>query len=176
MHYDAYVMDDRHLDLGTIVKMSQAISEEIVLEKLIHTLLVMAVEYANAERGLLILSHGERQRIAAEATTGDKGIALRYVGEPPSPLALPNSILTYVLRTREGVMLGDASVENLYSADDYIARSRVRSLLCLPLVKQGTLHGVLYLENTLASHVFTPARIDVLKLLASQAATSLENA
>src|SRR5713101_390942 len=176
MHYDASVMDDRHLDLGTIVKMSQAISEEIVLEKLIHTLLVMAVEYAKAERGLLILPDGERQRIAAEATAGDEGIALRYVGEPPAPSALPGSILTHVLRTREGVMLGDASVENPYSADDYIERGRVRSLLCLPLVKQGTLHGVLYLENTLASHVFTPARIEVLKVLASQAATSLENA
>src|SRR6266446_2167728 len=176
MHCDASVMDDRHLDLGTIVKMSQAISEEIVLEKLIHTLLVMAVEYANAERGLLILPHGECQRIAAEATTGDEGIVLRYVGEPAAPSALPGSILTDVLRRREDVMLGDASVENPYSADDYIARRRVRSVLCLPLVKQGTLRGVLYLENTLASHVFTPARIEVLKLLASQAATSLENA
>src|SRR5216684_1075634 len=128
MQYDASVMDDRHPDLGTIVKMSQAISEEIVLEKLIHTLLVMAVEYANAERALLILPDGEFQRTAAEATTGDEGIALRYVGERPSPSALPNSILKYVLRTREGVMLGDASVENPYSADDYIARSHVRSV------------------------------------------------
>src|SRR5712664_805408 len=156
MRYDASVVDDGHLDLGTIVKMSQAISEEIILEKLIHTLLVVAVEYTDAERGLLILPDAEGQRIAAEATTGDEGVALRYVGEPPSPLALPNSILTYVVRTREDVILGDASLENPYSADDYIERSRVRSLLCLPLVKQGTLHGVLYLENTLASHVFTP--------------------
>ncbi len=73
-------------------------------------------------------------------------------------------------------MLDDASAENCYSADEYIARSHARSVLCLPLIKQGRLTGVLYLENNLASHVFTPARIAVLKLLASQAATSLENA
>jgi PAS domain S-box-containing protein len=176
MQYDASDMGGQHSDLGTIVKMSQAISEEIVLEKLTQTLLVTAVEHAEAKRGLLILPDGEGQRIAAEATTGDKGVAVRYIGEPPAPSALPGSILKYVLRTREDVMLGDASVENPYSADDYIARSRVRSLLFLPLVKQGTLHGVLYLEHKLASHVFTPARVEVLKLLASQAATSLENA
>src|SRR6267378_6609201 len=103
MHYDASVVDDGHLDLGTIVKMSQAMSEEIVLEKLIHTLLVVAVEYTDAERGLLILPDGEGQRIAAEATAGDEGITVRYDGEPPAPSTLPGSILEYVLRTREDV-------------------------------------------------------------------------
>ena len=164
------------LDLGTVVKMSQAISEQIVLEKLIHTLLVMTVEHAGAERGLLILPDGKGQRVAAEATTGDEGIAVRFVGEPPTPTALPGSILRHVLRTREGVVLDDASVENPYSADDYIALGHVRSVLCLPLVKQGSLAGVLYLDNDLTSHVFTPARVAVLKLLASQAATSLDHA
>ena len=85
-------------------------------------------------------------------------------------------MLHYVIRTRESVILDDASAQNPFSADEYICQKHARSVLCLPLVKQAKLIGVLYLENNLASHVFTPARISVLELLASQAAISLENA
>jgi PAS domain S-box-containing protein len=81
-----------------------------------------------------------------------------------------------VIRARESVILDDASAQNPFSADEYICQKHARSLLCLPLVKQAKLIGVLFLENNLASHVFTPARISVLELLASQAAISLENA
>jgi PAS domain S-box-containing protein len=85
-------------------------------------------------------------------------------------------VLHTVIRTRESVILDDASTQNPFSADEYICQKRARAVLCLPLVKQAKLIGVLYLENNLASHVFTPARISVLELLASQAAISLENA
>ena len=81
-----------------------------------------------------------------------------------------------MIRTRESVILDDASAQNPFSADEYLRQKHARSVLCLPLVKQSKLIGVLYLENNLASHVFTPARISVLELLASQAAISLENA
>jgi PAS domain S-box-containing protein len=93
-----------------------------------------------------------------------------------SPGELPESVLHYVIRTRESVILDDASAQNPFSADEYICQKHARSVLCLPLVKQSKLIGVLYLENNLASHVFTPARISVLELLESQAAISLENA
>ena len=85
-------------------------------------------------------------------------------------------MLHYVIRTRESVILDDALAQNPFSADEYIRQKHARSVLCLPLVKQAKLIGVLYLENNLASHVFTPARISVLEVLASQAAISLENA
>jgi PAS domain S-box-containing protein len=85
-------------------------------------------------------------------------------------------VLHTVIRTRESVILDDALAQNPFSADEYISQKRARSVLCLPLVKQSKLIGVLYLENKLASHVFTPSRISVLELLASQAAISLENA
>ena len=78
------------------------------------------------------------------------------------------------MRTRDTVILGDASSQNLFSVDPYLVQHRARSILCLPLINQGNLIGVLYLENNLAPRVFWPARIAVLKLLASQAATSLE--
>ena len=88
---------------------------------------------------------------------------------------LPESVLRYVVRTQESVILDDAAAQNPFSADPYIRQHQARSILCLPLINQAKLIGVLYLENNLAPRVFAPARIAVLKLLASQAAISLEN-
>ena len=96
--------------------------------------------------------------------------------ETVTPADLPVSVLHTVIRTLQSVILDDASAQNPFSADEYIRQKHARSILCLPLVKQAKLVGVLYLENTLASHVFTPARIAVLELLSSQAAISLDNA
>jgi len=165
-----------NLDLATVVRVSQAVSGEIVLEKLIDTLMVTALQHAGAGRGLLIVLRGDRMQIEAEAVTDRDKIAVRLLGKVPAGSELPDSVFQYVLRTKEGVILDDASADTQFSADPYFIRTRARSILCLPLVKQATLTGVLYLENSLASHVFTPARIEVLKLLASQAAISLENA
>jgi PAS domain S-box-containing protein len=164
------------LDVGTVVKASHTVSGEIELGKLIETLLRIAVEHAGAERGLLILFPGDEARIAAEATTGRGQVEVTLRQTAASPAELPESVLHYVIRARESVILDDALAQNPFSADEYICRKHARSVLCLPLVKQSKLIGVLYLENNLASHVFTPARISVLELLASQAAISLENA
>jgi PAS domain S-box-containing protein len=164
------------LDVGTVLKAAQAVSGEIVLGELIKTLLRIAVEHAGAERGLLILFPGNEPRIAAEATTGRGQVEVTLRQTAVSPAELPESVLHTVIRTRESVILDDALAQNPFSADEYICQKRARSVLCLPLVKQAKLIGVLYLENNLASHVFTPARISVLELLASQAAISLENA
>jgi PAS domain S-box-containing protein len=164
------------LDVGTVLKASQAVSGEIELGKLIETLLRIAVEHAGAERGLLILFPGDEPRIAAEATTGRGEVEVALREAAPSAAELPEAVLHYVIRTRESVILDDALAQNPFSADEYIRQKHARSLLCLPLIKQTKLIGVLYLENKLASHVFTPARISVLELLASQAAISLENA
>jgi PAS domain S-box-containing protein len=164
------------LDVGTVLKAAQAVSGEIVLGDLIKVLLRIAVEHAGAERGLLILFTDDEPRIAAEATTGRGQVEVALRGTVVSPTELPGSALHTVIRTRESVILNDASAQKPFSADEYICYKHARSVLCLPLVKQTRLIGVLYLENNLASHVFTPARISVLELLASQAAISLENA
>jgi PAS domain S-box-containing protein len=165
-----------HLDLATVIKVSQAVSSEIVLEELIDTLLRTAVAQAGAERGLLIVTHGAEPRIEAEATTGGDTVAVQLRDQPVTSAVLPESVLHYVVRTRESVILDDASAQSPFAADPYLRQRQARSVLCVPLVKQSKLIGVLYLENNLASHVFTPARISVLELLASQAAISLENA
>jgi PAS domain S-box-containing protein len=164
------------LDVGTVLKAAQAVSSEIVLGKLIKTLLRIAVEHAGAERGLLILFQGDEPQIAAEATTSRGQVEVTLRQTAPSPAELPESMLHYVIRTRESVILDDAVAQNPFSADEYICQKHARSVLCLPLVKQAKLIGVLYLENNQASHVFTLTRISVLELLASQAAISLENA
>jgi GAF domain-containing protein len=151
------------------------VSGEIVLEKLIDTLMCTAIEHAGAERGLLILPRGVEQRIEAEAITSGDSIIVRLPEASMADVLLPESIVHYVARTQESVILDDASARNPFSTDSYIPRHRARSILCLPLINQAKLIGVLYLENNLASHVFTPTRIAVLKLIASQAAISLEN-
>ena len=162
-----------HLDLATVIKVSQAISGEIVLEKLIDTLLHTAMAQAGAERALLILE-GAAHRIAAEAVTSGGTVTVHLRDEAVAG-ALPESVLHYVLRTRESVILDDAAAQPSFAADPYIRQRQARSILCLPLLNRAELIGVLYLENNLAPRVFAPARIAVLKLLASQAAISLEN-
>jgi predicted ATPase/signal transduction histidine kinase len=164
------------LDIGAVTKGSQAISCEVVLDRLIETLMTIVLEHAGAERGLLILLRDDASRIVAEATTGRDTVIVRLLGTPATPSELPDSVLQYVIRTQDSVILDDASAQNTFSADPYIRRKHARSVLCLPLVKQAKLIGTLYLENNLASHVFTPDRISVLKLLSSQAAISIENA
>jgi signal transduction histidine kinase len=163
------------LDVATIIKVSQAVSGEIDLEGLIDTLMRKAIQQAGAERGLLILPRGDELRIEAEATASGETIIVGLRRASVAASALPELIVNYVVRTQEIVILDDASAQNPFSADAYIREHHVRSVLCLPLLKQGKLTGVLYLENNLTPHVFTPVRMVVLKLLASEAAISLEN-
>ena len=162
------------LDLATVIKVSQAVSGEMVLEKLIDRVMRAAIQHAGAERGLLIVPRSDDLRIEAEATTSLDGVSVR-MHDSAADSAFPESLVRYVTRTREHALLGDASESNPFSADPYIARHRARSVLGLPLINQGKLIGVLYLENSLTPHVFNADRITVLKVLASQAAISLEN-
>jgi PAS domain S-box-containing protein len=164
------------LNVETVVRASQALSSEIVLPKLIETLMRLTVEHAGAERGLLILLRDDEPQIEAEAITSHGRAAVTVRRTAIAPFDLPQSALHYVIRTREAVLLDDASVENLYSQDEYLRRKHPRSVLCVPIVKQTKLIGVLYLENNLTPRVFTSDRVAVLELLASQAAISLENA
>src|SRR5258705_8968345 len=165
-----------HLDLATVIKVSQAVSSEIVLENLIDTLMHTAMAKAGPERALLIMSRGQEPRIEAEATTSGDTVTVRLVDEAVTEPVLPESVLHYVLRTREIVILDDAAAQSPFGVDSYIRQRQARSILCLPLLNQAKLIGVLYLENNLTPRVFAPTRISVLKLLASQAAIALENA
>jgi PAS domain S-box-containing protein len=164
------------LDLETVMKASHAISGEIVLTKLIETLMVIVLELAGAERGLLILPDGREHRIEAEGRTSRDKVEVYFRQALVTSSELPLSLLRYVIRTQESVILADASTQNTFSDDGYLRQKSPRSVLCLPLVKQRKLVGVLYFENNLAPGVFTAGRLAMLELIASQAAISLDHA
>jgi PAS domain S-box-containing protein len=161
--------------LASAVKAFQALSSEIELPKLIERLMMVAIENAGADRGLLILPSGDEYLIQAEARATRDRIEVTMRQEPITGIACPESLVRYVIRTHESVILDDASRPNLFSGDDYLRDQQSKSILCLPLIKQRELSGILLLENALTSHAFTPPRIAVLELLAAQAAIALEN-
>jgi PAS domain S-box-containing protein len=163
------------LDLATVIKLSQAVSGTIVREQLLTTVMRVAIEHAGAERGVLVLSHGAEPRIAAEASIDGDAVGVHLRDAAVTAAVLPETILRYIQHTRESVILDDAAAHNTFSADPYIRAHQARSILGLPLVTQANFIGVLYLENSLAAGAFAPARITALKLLAAQAAISLEN-
>jgi predicted ATPase/C4-dicarboxylate-specific signal transduction histidine kinase len=160
-------------DMATVMKVSQALSGEIDQRKLIDTIMLVALEHAGAERGVLLLSLNTELRQEAEAVTSRDGIVVRRGAEAAT--AIPHYVINYATRTKEVVILDDASAHPTFSGDSYVRERNARSLLCLPLVNETKITGILYLENNLTTHVFTPNRIAVLKLLALQAAISLEN-
>jgi PAS domain S-box-containing protein len=164
-----------HLDLAPVIKVSRAISSEIVPERLIDTLMRTAIAQAGAVRGLLISSRTAELRLEAEANTTGETTTVHLRDDAVTETAVPLSVLRWVLHTQESLILNDACAEDPFSADPYMRLQRARSILCLPLINKSKLIGILYLENNLAPRVFPPARIAVLKVLASQAAISLEN-
>ena len=166
----------KHLDLSTVLKVSQAVHGETNLEKLIATIMQLGVEHAGAERGLLVLPEGDAYRIAAEARSSNERVTVDLRQTSLATGDLPHSILQYVLRTRERVLLPDAMAASEFADDEYLRRRHARSVLCIPLVKQTRLAGILYLENNLTSGAFTPDRMALLEVLASDAAISVENA
>ncbi|WP_437739898.1 AAA family ATPase [Sorangium sp. So ce1504] len=162
-------------DVLSVVKASQSISGELQLPRLLETLLRIVIEHAGAEEGYVLLVRQDRVSTAA-AIAASGGAARRLEAGEAATAALPQSILNYVRRSHERVLLADASGRHPFSEDTYFARKRPRSVLCLPIVHRARLLGLLYLENRLVTGAFTPGRLTVLELLASQSAISLENA
>src|ERR1700734_2801147 len=111
--------------------------------------------------------------MAAEARSSRDGVEVELKDALVTSSDLPDSLLHYVIRTQESVILDDASTQNLFVQDKYVRQRRPKSVFCLPLVKQAKLMGVLYLENSLIPNVFTPKRQAMLEMLASQAVISL---
>ena len=162
------------LDLTTLIKTSQALSHITDLSQLLETLIKFVLENAGAEKGFLILVQGDNLIIQASGTT-EEIITLAAV-----PLARSNNlsqtIINYVYRTQENLVLNNASSEGLFISDEYIRINQIKAVLCLPILNRGKLLGILYLENNLAENVFTAERLEVLKLISAQAAISIENA
>jgi GAF domain-containing protein len=165
------------VELKSIVAAQRAISREIEVSGLVETLLFVATELFGSERGLVFLAREQGYEIEAEATALSSGTRVLF----PSVLAtavpeFAKSVLRYVIRTEERVVLDDAATENQFSHDDYLRSRRLHSILCLPLITQRDLVGALYLENNLAPCAFSSYKLAVLELLVSQAALALKAA
>ena len=164
------------LDLATVMKASQVLASEVVLSKLLEKLLKILMENAGAQSGFLILAKNGNLLIEASGCVERD----RIIVQQSLPIAfsqdLPLSLINYVVRTKRDVVLDDAGRDELFKNDVYIVKNTTKSVLCTPIINQGTLIAVLYLENNLAEGVFTAERQEVLKLLSTQAAISLENA
>lgn len=168
------------LDLNSVAKAAQAISGEIVLERLLTTLMKIVIENAGAQVGYLLERKSQPDNetagwvIEASGLLDQEEVLARPAGQEDIGETLPVTVVHYVARTRESVVLNDAAREGLFTQDRYIIRRQPRSILCMPLLNQGRLDGILYLENNLAAGAFTPDRLELLNILAGQAAISLE--
>lgn len=161
------------LDLSTLIKTSQAIAQTTELDYLLETIIRFVLENAGAEKGFLIIIQGEDLTIRASGTTSETIIESKPL---ESSNNLGKTIINYVYRTKEHLILNNASSEGLFINDNYISNNNIKSVLCLPILNQGKPIAILYLENNLAKNVFTAERLEVLKLISSQAAISIENA
>ncbi|WP_437603088.1 AAA family ATPase [Sorangium sp. So ce590] len=164
------------LDVATTVRVTQALSSELVLGALIGRILRLLAENAGAERAVLALVQGGTLRVEAELALDPERLALD-LNEPIGASArLPSSVVQYVERSKVPVVLGQAVTDPRFDTDPYLRSRRPPSLLAVPLVHQGRLSGVMYLEHAHAVDAFPQARIELCALLASQAATAVENA
>ena len=162
------------LDLATVLKASQAIAGEIVLDRLLRKLMKISIENAGAQTGFLILDKAGKWEIEASGEAESETITV--LQSLPIDNCLSESAVNYVARTKETVVLNNASGEGNFVHDPYIKAHQTKSILCTPLINRGQLAGIIYLENNLTTGAFTPERLEVLQLLSGQAAIALTNA
>ncbi|MCI0691834.1 PAS domain S-box protein [candidate division KSB1 bacterium] len=177
------------LDLQTVIKAAQAISSEMVLSRLLEKLMQIVIENAGAQKGILVLEKNGELTIAAEGVVGKREKKAKSLTNPneeelivlrsvpfESSRSLAKSIVNYVKRTGESLVVTDAASDGKFANDAYVIQNKPNSILCMPILHQGKLIGILYLENNLATGAFTPDRIEVMQILCTQTAISLENA
>ncbi len=162
------------LDFATVMKASQAIGSEIKLEKLLANLMQILIQSAGAEVGCLILE--TEGQLLIEALKESEFEYVTVLQSIPIDSHLPTSIINYVARTKETIVKYDAAHQGKFTNDPYIKLHQTKSILCAPLLNQGQLSGIIYLENNLMTGAFTPERIEVLQLLSGQAAIAITNA
>jgi signal transduction histidine kinase len=162
------------IDLASVIKTFQILSDEIDLKKLLAKLMKLLIENAGAEVGYLILESENELKIESIGNAGSDEIEV--MGSRSMEMMVPVSIINFVGRTLESVVLGNATQEGKFTGDAYIRLHQPKSLLCMPLINQGVLAGILYLENDLVTDAFTTDRLEVLTLLSSQAAIAINNA
>ncbi len=184
------------LDLASVLKASQAISGEIVLEQLLEKLMGVMIEYAGAQHGHLLLERPVTRHDSEQKTTKQRLTSHRRNEDPskdPTPVSkwrvvasysdhgqadtrVPQQIVQYVVDNQKPLILANASHDERFARDAYVRQYEPKSILMVPLQNQGKLIGLAYLENNLATSAFRSEHLEVLELLSAQAAVSIENA
>ncbi|MBW4678819.1 MAG: AAA family ATPase [Microcoleus vaginatus WJT46-NPBG5] len=164
-----------NLDIATALKASQAISGEIVLDKLLSSLMKILMENAGAQKGYLVLPSQGKLLVEAEGSINNEQVTVLQSIPIEICQKLSEAIVNYVARTKESVVLDDAAQEGQFTKEPYIQNNQIKSILCVPLINQGQLISLVYLENNLTAGAFTPERVELLQLLSGQAAISIQN-
>ncbi|MEG4087646.1 AAA family ATPase [Microcoleus sp. POL10_C6] len=166
---------ESNLDITTVIKATSAISGQIMLDKLLSSLMKILIESAGAQRGYLILSSPEKLLIEAEGTINSHQVTVLQSIPVEDCQELSSAIVNYVARTQESVVLDDAVRAGQFTNDPYIRKHQPKSILCVPLINQSQIVSIVYLENNLTAGAFTPERVELLKVLSGQAAISIQN-
>ncbi len=164
------------LDMSTGLKVAHALAMEVEMGGLLRKLMQLALENAGAQRGVFLEERGNVLLIRARARADGEPEALTAAQPLDEAADLAVAVVRYAHRTRHDVVVGDAAADERFAGDAYILRSAVKSILCVPVSHQGRPGGILYLENNLTTEAFSPARIQMMRILAAQTAISLENA
>ncbi|MEH1941780.1 MAG: AAA family ATPase [Nostoc sp.] len=164
------------LDFNAFIKFSQAITNEIVLESLLSKLIKILLENAAAQKAILLLLKDNQLYIEASGNVADDVVTVLRSIPVETYQDLPLSVINYVFRTQQYLVLNDAIITEPFNFDIYIQESQTKSIFCLPIIYQSQLTGIIYLENKLSSGAFVPERVEVLKVLVSQMAIAIENA
>jgi PAS domain S-box-containing protein len=170
------------IDLHTILKASMELAKETSLPELLRKLMTILIENTGAQNGSLLLIQNDRWFIKIQGSINpEQGFSmestpLEYLSPQAGKPYLPISIIHYVINLKQPLVLEDASASRQFNRDVYIHTRQPKSILCVPLLNQGQLIGVLYLENNLASGAFTTDRLEIVSLLSGQAAVSIEKA
>ncbi|AFY35037.1 ATP-binding sensor histidine kinase [Calothrix sp. PCC 7507] len=168
------------LDLEAVIKAYQLLSEKIELQELISKLIELVMENAGASKCVLILNENNNSALTVTAVSTSSHSQATHTEfssiQLESSENVPITVINYVKRTQEILVIDDTEAQAYLATDIYIKHKKPKSLLCIPMINQKKLLGILYLENNLATRAFTRDRLEVLKLLITQAAISLENA
>ncbi|RLD74794.1 MAG: hypothetical protein DRJ10_16435, partial [Bacteroidetes bacterium] len=164
------------LDIGSVIKASQAFSGEVKFDKLLKSIMEIVMENAGAEYGLIIQNDEEKYHIEAESRLKENKITVLQNESIINSDKLPQNIIKYVIRTQKAIALDNAIKDETYGKDDYISKNKIKSLLCYPLMYKNRLSAILYLENNVSTGTFTIDRVETINMLSSQIAISIENA
>ena len=164
------------LDMSTVMQVSQVISSEIMLDRLLQKIMHISIANAGAQRGYLLLASSGELTIEASEDVNDSETRVTQSMALKECADICQAIVNYVHRSGTDVILGNAAQEGLFTDDPYIMRTNCKSILCTPIINKGMITGILYMENNLATNAFTPERLEILRIISAQAAISIENA